>query len=571
MFDEPTSPRVAMLLRRILDDTEAAVGVLDIELRYRYVNPTLARMNGVPAGDHIGRTIAEIVPDIDAGEDVMRRVLKDGCPREIVSSGHTRAESPLERRYWHGAYHRLEAPDGAVLGVVGIILEISAAREQQRALEQARERLALLDAAATRIGTTLDMDTTCGELADFLVSRIADVATVEVFPQTGSTRRPGGGVLRLRRAAMASVPELREAVRRFGPPGSYVDYQPGSTIPRCLETRLPVIENLLADEELGRSAPHPDRVAAYRKLGIHSALVVPLTARDHDVGTVTLIRAGNSPAFGEEDSVVALDLAGRAAISLDNARRYTAEHNAVVELQRAMLAEPGRPHPDVDIAHRYRPAGRRVLVGGDWFEIVALPGGRTLMAVGDVMGHGLEAAVEMSRYQAMLRVAASEDLPPDRVLARMDVLLGQVGVQRPATCVIAIADPADGTCLYASAGHLPPAVVAPDGAVVLVPVPPGPPLGMGFGGYETMAADCRAGHTLLLYTDGLVERRSEDIDASLSRLTGLRLTGRESTEQLLDRLLDDVAPSDAEDDFAVLAARVTRMSPPDGHPRRDPR
>lgn len=559
MLDDYASPLLQEVLRQLLDDSPAALAILDTDLRYRYVNATLARMNGVAAPDHIGRTIAEVVPDIDARDDVIHAVLTDGRSRETVSSGHTRASSPLQRRYWHGAYHRLES-DGTVLGVVGIVLEISAAREQQRALEQARARLARLNEAATRIGTTLDVDTTCGELADFLVAEIADVATVEVVPEPGTIRPPGGGKLRLRRAAMSAVPHLREAALAFGPPGSYVDYQQGSAIPRCLETGRPVIDNLPSDEEMGRSAPSPDRVAGYRRLGIHSALVVPLAARGQDVGTVTLIRSGDSPRFTPQDALVALDLAGRAAISLDNARRYTEQHNAVVELQRAMLAEPGLPGPNVQVAHRYRPAGRRVLVGGDWFEIVPLPRGRTLMAVGDVMGHGLEAAVEMSRYQAMLRVAASEDLMPHQILERMNFLLRQAGVHRPATCVVAIADPAGAICSFASAGHLPPAAVAPDGTVTLLPVPPGPPLGAGFDGYRTVTTPCCPGHTLLLYTDGLVERRGEDIDVSLDRLTRLDLTGRETAHQLLDRLLHDVAPSDAEDDIAVLAAHLSETT-----------
>ncbi|MDX2544705.1 SpoIIE family protein phosphatase [Streptomyces sp. WI04-05B] len=544
--------RVRELLGQILDGTPAAIAVLDTELRFRYVNATLARMNGVPAAEHIGRTVAEVVPGVEAREDVLRAVIDDGVPRETISSGHTQADSPLERRYWHGAYHRLRH-DGRTLGIVGIVLEISAARQEQRELERARERLALLDEAATRVGTTLDMDTTCQELAEFLVAKLADAATVKVLPEHGTSRAPRDGSLRLRRAALAAVPELEAVMRPLGRPGEYVDHQPSSSVVRCLAAGRPVIDNLMDERDMGRAGAHTGNVSAYLAAGIHSALIVPLTARGHDVGTVTMVRAGESPVFDETDAVIAQDLAGRAAISLDNARRYTTEHDAVVQLQRALLAEPGRPHPDIDVAYRYRPAGRGVLVGGDWFETVALDHGRTLLALGDVMGHGLEAAVAMSRYQAMLRVVAAREPGPDRILLELDHLLHTSGADRPATCLIAIADPRRGICTYASAGHLPPVVFRPDGRATLLPVPPGPPLGTGHSRYVSFTAPCEPGHTLLLYTDGLIERRHEDIDASLRRLT--RIRGCPAPEDLLDQVLDQVAPIDPEDDIALVAAR----------------
>ncbi|MEV4555769.1 SpoIIE family protein phosphatase [Kitasatospora sp. NPDC049285] len=551
-------------LRQLLDGTTAGIGVLDTDLRYLYVNPALARMNGVPAELHLGLTIAQLLPDIDAREEVLRAVLADGRAREVTSSGHTQAASPPHRRYWHGAYHRLEA-DGVPIGLVGIVLEVTASRQQQHELEQARARLTLLDAAATRIGTTLDVDTTCGELADFLVEHLADAATVEVLPHPDSTHaRPRtDGSRRLRRAAMAAHPELIDQVRLLGDRGEYVDYQPGSAIPRCLASGRPIIENLLTDEELSRSAPNADRVALYRAIGIHSGMIIPLTARGHRIGTVTLMRAGASQGFGQHDAVAAQDLARRAAINLDNARRYSREHAVAVDLQRAMLAEPGSPHPDLAVAFRYRPAGTSALIGGDWYETVALPDGRTVLSIGDVMGHGIEAAADMSHYQAMLRAMALLEPSADRLLQRMDGLACEVHDYRPSTCLAVYADPARGRYSFASAGHLPPAVVRPDGAVALLPVEAGPPLGTGLAGYLPSTVVLPPGHTLLLFTDGLVERRGEDIDDSLERLTGLRLPAGATPAQLLDAVLAG-APAPAEDDIALLAAAAVRPERGDG-------
>ncbi|MFD8599554.1 SpoIIE family protein phosphatase [Kitasatospora sp. NPDC059646] len=548
-------------LRRVLDGTPAGVAVLDTRLRYRYVNPALAAMNGVPAEQHLGRTIAELLPGIDPREDVLRAVLADGQPREITSSGRTRAGSPEGHRYWYGAYHRLETA-GRPVGLVGIVLEVTAAHRQQRELEQARARLALLDTAATRLGTTLDVDTTCGELAAFLVDHLADAATVELLPHPDSRHArtlPDGG-RRLLRTAIAAKPALLEQVRQVGERGEHVDYRPDSAVLRCLAEGRPVIENLLTEADLRRSAPNPERIADYRAVGIHSAMVVPLTARGHRIGTVTLLRTDPSPGFDQDDAVAAQDLAVRAAIHLDNASRFSREHAVAVDLQRAMLAEPGSPHPDITVAFRYRPAGTSALIGGDWYETVALPDGRTVLAIGDVMGHGIEAAAHMSHYQAMLRAMALLEPNADRLLARMDGLAGDVHDYRPSTCLAVYAEPARGRYCFASAGHLPPAVVRPDGDVALLPVEPGPPLGTGQNGYAPSIAVLPPDHTLLLFTDGLVERRDEDIDRSLRRLTARRLPAGAGPERLLDALLAG-APDPAEDDIALLAAAPARPGP----------
>lgn len=203
--DHPPSIDVTALAA-VLDGTTAGVAVFDTELRYLYVNPSLVRHNGIPPAAHIGRRPSEVMPDIDAREDLMRAVLADGRAREVTSSGRLPAASGTARCYWHGAYHRLEL-DGRVVGVVGIVLEVVASDEEQRQLAQAQRHLSLLDSANTRIGTTLDMDTTCAELADLVVPGLADVAVVEIFPRDVAppVRPSPPGVVRLRRAAMSAV------------------------------------------------------------------------------------------------------------------------------------------------------------------------------------------------------------------------------------------------------------------------------------------------------------------------------------------------------------------------------
>ncbi|WP_328891299.1 SpoIIE family protein phosphatase [Streptomyces sp. NBC_00316] len=550
------------ILAAVVGGTTAGVAVLDTELRYVYVNAALERINGIPAAEHLGRTVTEILPYLDAREDAMRAVLADGKPRDITSSGYTPAASGRARRYWHGTYHRLEV-DGQVRGIAAIVLEVMASGDEQRELEQARRNLTLLDAAVSRIGTTLDMDTTCAELVDLVVPALADAATVEVFPpDVAAPVRPAPpGMLRLRRAAITAVAGLREGLEEFGLTSEYIDYQEDASVPRCLETDQPVVANLGDDRHLGNASANPQRVAAYRALGMHSTVVVPLSVRGGPLGVLGLARAGDSPVFSDEDVVVARELAARAAVDLDHARRFAHEHTIALELQRSLLSEPRLPHPHIEVATRYLPADRGVMVGGDWFDVIPLPDGRHLKAMGDVMGHGVEAAVAMSHYRSLLRLLADELLPPHRILEQLDRMVERSGPDRAATCLLAVVDRAGGTCELASAGHLPPVFIDPgDAGARLGEVAAGPPLGTGFGGYVTTVVECGPGTVMFMYTDGLVERRGEDIDVSVRRLAEMTLPASGSLDELLDGVLERFGPG-AEDDIAVLASRARIPEP----------
>nr|WP_237419508.1 GAF domain-containing SpoIIE family protein phosphatase [Kitasatospora sp. SID7827] len=393
--------------------------------------------------------------------------------------------------------------------------------------------MALLEAGSERIGTTLDPDTTCAELAAFAVPDSAALALVDVLPLDtpdaiggaaagGSATRPDPSPaptadparprLRLRRAATACEKGLADCptsgpAAPSGPPGSFggaVRHRPGSVTARALAEGRPVSANLLSAEELTALAPDEDALATCLDAGVDCLLAIPLIARGRPIGVLTLARAhGSSLGFTDEDAELLAAVAGRAALTLDHARRYARSQNTALELQRALLAEPGSPHPNLELDSRYLPSGITSVVGGDWYETVRLPFGRTLLAMGDVMGHGVEAAVDMSNYRSTLRYVAAMDLPPHRILRQLDTLIAEQENARPATCVLALADPARARWTLASAGHLPPALLTTH-ATELVEVPTGPPLGTGVGGYEQTTLELRADHALLLYTDGLV-------------------------------------------------------------------
>ncbi|MGW4806071.1 SpoIIE family protein phosphatase [Kitasatospora sp. NPDC004272] len=561
------------LVGALLDQLPVALAVLDGELRWRYLNPPFQQVTGVSPTAVLGHAVTD--PD-----RALPRVLADGRPRSGTFAGRA------------ADFRRLEvagAPTGALVVLPG------GADTHRAELERVRARFAKLEAGSERIGTTLEPDTTCAELAAFAVPDSADLALVDVLPLdtpdaasgtagTTSATRPAAGtgpaagtVLgadrprpRLRRAAAVGPataatrvgstrgeraphpPDARPPV----PTGGTVRHRPGSVTARALAEGRPVVANLLSGAELATLAPDDDALSACRAAGVDCLLAVPLTARGRPIGVLTLARAhGGSLGFTDEDTELLAAVAGRAALTLDHARRYARSQNTALDLQRALLAEPGSPHPNLELASRYLPSGITSVVGGDWYETVRLPFGRTLLAMGDVMGHGVEAAVDMSNYRSTLRYVAAMDLPPHRILRQLDALIAEQENARPATCVLALADPARARWTLAGAGHLPPALLTSH-ATELIGVPTGPPLGTGVGGYEQTTMELRADHALLLYTDGLVERRGEDIDVSLARLSALRLPSDGPLDALLDATLAALAPQDAEDDIALLAARV---------------
>ncbi len=550
--------------RAILDGSGAGIGVLGPDLRYLYVNDALAALNGIPADQHVGKRIPELLPDLDFApmEKVLRAVLSDGKPQYTTVTGRTPSDPSAEPRWWVNAYNRLEDEHGEVLGVVGVVIEVTETYRVRQLLDRARTRLALLDEAATRIGTTLDVDHTCKELTRLLVPRIADLAAVDVLDFDGA---PGGlpasGSLRLRRVALSSTARLGKAARHFAAIGTVLVPQASSAVARCLTERRPVIVSLLNDHDLAADIPDPERLAQYRKLGLHSAIFVPLTARRDLVGAVVLVRAGVSPEFSQEDVDLVADLARRAATGINHAKRYAHEHQTALVLQQALLATPRPPHPDVKTASRYLPTGAGIEIGGDWYDTVALPGGKTLLVVGDVMGHGFEAAAAMSEYRSLLRTLSLQSDEPAWILTEAERIAEGLAFDRVATCLVAVLNPAARTCHFANAGHMPPLLIRPDGGCELVRVPVEPPLGAGprlggHTGHQQSSIAFEPGATLLLYTDGLVERRGKDIEECLAALTHLDLDPERPLEQLLDTVLSRFDVGAAEDDVAVLAARL---------------
>ncbi|MEU9501417.1 PP2C family protein-serine/threonine phosphatase [Streptomyces sp. NPDC048196] len=432
-----------------------------------------------------------------------------------------------------------------------------------------RARLRAMEEAAECIGTTLDARTTCTELSRFLCRHIGDAAAVELLPEDATAARRPAEAPALRRVASAGLVKVLEA--RFpgddsgGPGGPGGPESPASATSPASSESAESVESAEGSEGPRDGSPllralaedRPVTARAVLSGGMSAqALAVPLSAQGRRHGVLLVLRAGGS--FSADETATVLHAARLAAAHLTHARRHSSVQRTAMDLQRALLAEPGRPHPNLELATRYLPSGSSALVGGDWFETVRLHYGRTLLVMGDVMGHGLDAAVDMNAYRSSLRYVASTDLPPHRVLRQLDTAVAEDESRRPATCLLARVDPARSIAALASAGHLSPVVFGGDGTADLLQVPVGPPLGTGTGGYEQITRTLTPDDTLLMFTDGLVERRGEDIDTSLSRLSRLRLPAGADVEQVLDEVLDHLDGLHAEDDVAVLAARIRR-------------
>ncbi|WWR55030.1 SpoIIE family protein phosphatase [Streptomyces sp. SCSIO 30461] len=429
--------------------------------------------------------------------------------------------------------------------------------------ETARERLQLLYDAGVRIGTTLDVTRTARELAEVAVPHFADVVTVELLDPVLHGEEPSGAGTEMRRTAVVGL----ERDDLLYPAGTLIRFVPSTpTAVGAAEGQAVRVADLSTSD--GWQAQHPERARRILEHGVHSLVVVPLQARGVVLGTAHYWRKGASAPFDEEDVTFAEELATRAAVCIDNARRYTREHTTAVALQRSLL--PSRV-PDLSalrVAYRYLPA--RAGVGGDWFDVIPLSGARVALVVGDVVGHGVHAAATMGRLRTAVHNFSVLDIPPEELLGRVDELVAQIDVDESdageglgitgATCLYAVYDPTSGRLTVATAGHPGPAVVHPDGSVDFPQLPVSPPLGLGASmPGESAELNVPEGSRLVLYTDGLIEDRDRDPDIGLTALRAA-LTGPDrSPEATCAAVVDALVPDRPRDDIALLVARTHRL------------
>lgn len=536
------------------------IGILDTHLRFLRVNPALEAMNGLPQAAHIGRRLVEILPDVNAAdmERAMRRALDDGRPvLDSRRTGRTPAD-PDRDRVWSGSYVRLEDTEGRPIGLAATLIDITAQEQARLEAEAGRRHLALVNEATLKIGTSLDLERTAQELADIAVPDLADAVTVDVLESFAASGELGAGLVggvvlrRLAKAPLTGSP----VVSLLAPLGRTLSFPASAPYIRTIGARRPFVVTEFDEQAIAPAAGHSSTPAELLRHGVHSFMMVPLLARGVVLGLATFYRTRPVGPFTEDEVALAGDLAARAAVCIDNARLYRREHDTAAVLQRSMLPQHITPPPGIEVAHRYLPASDVNEVGGDWYDVIPLDDGRAALVIGDVMGHGTAAAAVMGRLSASVRALARLDLAPEDLLYQLEAALHDLAEPMLATFLSVLADPATGHCRITRAGHPPPATVAPDGTVSLLDVPPGLPLGVGGVPFTTTDVTLPLGSLLVLYTDGLVEARSSDIDARLDELTDLLAAPVTSLPALCDRLLTHLVPASADDDIALLVVRV---------------
>ncbi len=471
--------------------------------------------------------------------------------------------SPTDRTERTWAVSTAQVMDAAnrVRGQVSAALDIT----EQHA---ARQRLALLNDAGARIGTTLDITHTTQELADVAISGLADFASVNLVDSVllGDEPAPGlfTGTVSLRRTAHQSVlagcPEAAVQI------GEVDTYPMPSPVARCLATGQPVLSRKHDPDYIRWLAKDRSRSTRGDAAGIHSVMVVPLRARGITLGVAFFARHRNRVPFSEDDLLLAEELAARAAVCVDNARRFTRERTTNLTLQRSLLPQRLPDQSAVDVATRYLPASSHAGVGGDWFDVIPLSGARVALVVGDVVGHGVHASATMGRLRTAVRTLADVDLTPDELLARLDDLVirlsaesdaeGGAGDAMGATCLYAVYDPISGHCAMARAGHPPPLVVTPGGRAVMVELPACPPLGLGGLPFEAAEIHLPPGSLLALYTDGLIESRDQDIEVGIDGLRAVLNDRSASIEAMCDTAVGTLLPLRPFDDATLLLART---------------
>ncbi|GAB2881499.1 SpoIIE family protein phosphatase [Streptomyces deserti] len=552
--------RQVALSTRMIEQSPIGLAFVDTDLRYVSVNRALERLNGIPAEEQIGRTVRELLPQVDADaiEATMREVLRTGRPlvdQRIV--GRTPAD-PDEDHAWSISLYRLEDPLGAVLGLVGMAVDVTEQYRMGLEAEAARRRLALIADASARIGTTLELDRTAHELADVAVPELADIAAVDLLDAVVQGRRStiGPAESAVIRALAVQADREPEALQAADPPGHVARYAPDRLVTECVRTGHPVMVPQVTDEDLPRIARSPEAAELLGRAGVHSYLAVPLIARGEVLGALDLKRTRNPEPFGEDDLLLARELAARAAVQIDNARWYQNARDTALTLQRSLLPSHPPMTGGLEVASRYQPAGATSEVGGDWFDVIPLDDGKTALVVGDVMGSGITAATTMGRLRTATNTLASLDLDPALLLEHLDKITAGLD-QAIATCLYAVHDPHLRQCRIANAGHLPPVRVRAGHPPELLDLPTGVPLGVGGVAFSTTTVDLEPGDRLVLYTDGLVETRRHPLDERLDTLLALLDGPDRPLEEVCDLLLRTLHEPDNSDDVALLIARAT--------------
>lgn len=540
------------------------------------VAPGFALHTDFAGADELARRLPEILPSMSVGESarIVAQVLELGYPVLEFSQNVLVPVTPdwgVPRRAERKA--RQERAARAVQAGEPVPEDL---QDDVEDLEHAavRERLEFLNEVSGRIGTSLDLSRTIIEVSKAVVPRFTDVAGTYLREQVVAGEGFPEGV------PDTTTMWHRVALEHTDEPGRWDDVVPvGEAMPfpaqtpffQCMTSGQPVLVPRISEQMGHRIASQFEKRDIRPLITGRSMLVVPLKARNVVLGFMILLRHPERVEFNDMDRVTGAELAARAGLVLDNARMYTYQESVADTLQDSMLPHIPPRMAGCDIATRYLPGTMLGRVGGDWFDSVKLPGARTALVVGDVMGHGLNSAAMMGQLRTAVQTMAALDLPPAQLLRNLDDLAQRLGDTYLATCLYAVYDPIAGELHIANAGHIPPVLVrARDGRSELLDLPTGAPIGVGGVPFEAVRVRVEPGDRLVMCTDGLVEVRGEDIGVGLATLCESAAHPAASMDDACDTIIRALAVTFSragrggrKDDVALLMTRLGGIEPDD--------
>ncbi|MEU6572446.1 SpoIIE family protein phosphatase [Streptomyces sp. NPDC046805] len=539
---------------------------------FERIAPGFALHTDFPGAEELARKLPEILPSmsVDDGARIVGQVLELGYPVLEFSQSDRVPVTPdwgVARRTERKA-RRERAARALAQGLP--LPEELAADDEGEDLEYAavREHLEFLNEVSGKIGTSLDLAQTITEVSRAVVPRFTDVAGTYLREQVVAGEGFPDGV------PDTTTLWHRVAVEHTDEPGRWDDVVPvGEAMPfpahtpffQCMTSGEPVLVPRISEQAGHAIAAQFEKRDIRPLITGRSMLVVPLKARDVVLGFMILLRHPERPVFNDMDRVTGAELAARAGLVLDNARMYTYQESVAETLQDSMLPHIPRRMAGCDIATRYLPGTLLGRVGGDWFDSVKLPGARTALVVGDVMGHGLNSAAMMGQLRTAVQTMAALDLPPAQLLRSLDDLAQRLGDTYLATCLYAVYDPIGSELHLANAGHIPPVLVrAADGRSGLLDLPTGAPIGVGGVPFESVCVRVEPGDRLVMCTDGLVEVRGEDIGVGLATLCESAAHPAASMDDACDTIIRALnTRGGRKDDVALLMARLGGIAPED--------
>ncbi|MFJ7076969.1 SpoIIE family protein phosphatase [Streptomyces sp. NPDC098781] len=547
----------------------------DDDLGYERVAPGFALHTDFPGAEELARRLPDILPSmsVEEGARIVGQILELGYPVLEFSQSDRVPVTPdwgVPRRVERRA-RREQAAQAAALGSPMASADVDEVEDLEYAA--VRERLEFLNEVSGRIGTSLDLARTIIEVSRAVVPRFTDVAGTYLREQVVAGEGFPEGV------PDTTTMWHRVSLEHTDEPGRWDDVVPvGEAMPfpahtpffQCMTSGEPVLVPRIS-EQMGHAIASQFEKRDIRPLITgRSMLVVPLKARNVVLGFMILLRHPSRVEFNDMDRVTGAELAARAGLVLDNARMYTYQESVAETLQDSMLPHIPPRMAGCDIATRYLPGTLLGRVGGDWFDSVKLPGARTALVVGDVMGHGLNSAAMMGQLRTAVQTMAALDLPPAQLLRNLDDLAQRLGDTYLATCLYAVYDPIASELLIANAGHIPPVLVrADDGRSELLDLPTGAPIGVGGVPFEAVRVRVEPGDRIVMCTDGLVEVRGEDIGVGLATLCESAAHPAASMDDACDTIIRALnTRGGRKDDVALLMARLNGIEPQDVAERR---